>query len=112
MSTEPTSPPLDTERRLTKRFDLRTETPTTAVVKAVEAYTGTDGDRRPPLHRSIDPDSLNETLTPPATDALGELVSVTFLYAGYWVTISNDGLVTVVEKTPGTTENDTLPSPE
>ena len=100
MSTEPTSPPRDTERRLTEHFDLRTETPTAAVVKAIEALTGTAGDQRPPLHRAIDPESLNETLTPPATDAPGEMVSVTFQYAGFRVTISNDGLVTVVETTP------------
>ena len=99
MSTDSTTPSRETERRLTEQFDLRTETPTTAVVKAIEAHTGTDWDERPPLHRRLDPESLNQLLTQPAPDEPGEMVSVTFQWAGHHVTISSDGLVTVVENT-------------
>lgn len=62
----------------------------TAVVRAVAAAAETTPEELPPLTDVIDPDALDALVTRPETNG-----SIRFQYAGYHVTVSTDGRVTV-----------------
>lgn len=99
MTTDPKEP-VDEAQRLTRRFDPQTETPTTAILETIEEHSGVDATDLPPLGERVNSDALNELIqqTPlaPATEPL----EVTFVYAGYWVTVRNDASVTVTTHQP------------
>lgn len=85
----------DDDDRSSRRFDPRTENPTTAVIETVEEHSGVDATELPPLSDSVDPDSLNNLVTSPS-GSQDDVLTVTFTYAGYRVAVHSDGLVGVV----------------
>ncbi|MFW6382637.1 MAG: HalOD1 output domain-containing protein [Haloferacaceae archaeon] len=62
------------------------------VVEAVASATGRDELTLPPLYDAVDPDAL-DTLTEGTRD-----VEISFVYAGYEVTVGSDGEVTLEER--------------
>lgn len=82
------------EERFIRRFDDPDETPVTAIVEAVEEYSGVDATELPPMPEFIDPDSLNQLLeTPPGSTA--DVITVSFPYSGYHVRVSSDRVLTL-----------------
>lgn len=76
-----------------------------AVVDAVaEAKGVSPTEVRPPLHRVVDADALNQ-LFQSNRDAPGEEPRVSFCYAGYEVTVRGQGEVVVRPETDGEREN-------
>ena len=65
-----------------------------AVVEAVAAVSGETVESLPPLGKTIDADAL-EALFAPTTDGRHREGAVTFLYAGYEVTVRNGETVVV-----------------
>lgn len=95
MSTDPDDPPDDDAGDLTRRFDSQTETPTTAVLEAIEAHSGIDATELPPLSERVSPDALNEFIQQTPASPASEALRVEFAYANYWVTVRSDNHVTV-----------------
>jgi len=63
------------------------------IVRAVEDRESADVlDANPPLYDAVDPDSLDPLFENRDTDG-----SVEFGWRGYWITVSSDGSVDVVE---------------
>ncbi|MFC7197386.1 HalOD1 output domain-containing protein [Halosimplex aquaticum] len=71
------------------------DTVSVAVVERLAAANGCDTDALPPLFRSVDPDALERLVAGGSGD--GGLSLVSFSHAGYEVTVTGDGDVTVSE---------------
>lgn len=75
-----------------RRYDWSDVTPVVGVVKAVSDAEGVDTDAIPILAETVDPESLNDLCTS-ASDS--NPVTVSFVHAGYDVTVRSDGCVIV-----------------
>lgn len=84
--------------QFTRRFDGPDETPTTAIIEAIEEYSGVDATTLPSLTEIVDPDSLNQLLGAPPGRAPGHVVTVSFSYAGYRIWVDSDLVVTLVSE--------------
>jgi CheY-like chemotaxis protein len=71
------------------------EDPATAIITAVEAYTGLDAAAFPPLYDAVDADALAALLAEP-DDPLREHVRVRFVYADHELAVTGGGLVLVL----------------
>ena len=77
-------------------YDSSRDQPSLAIVATIAAADQRDPNDLRPLHSAIDTDGLNELFAPAATDGQrnGRL---SFLYEGFEVTVSSEG---VIEATP------------
>ncbi|WP_126664425.1 HalOD1 output domain-containing protein [Haloterrigena salifodinae] len=83
---------------ITANWDADTEnTPVYAVASAVAEAEGVDPVDLPPLYETIDPEALNDLLSSRDDSTVA---TVEFEYAGYAVTVSGEGMVTVCSDSP------------
>lgn len=73
-----------------QRSITKYETPTMAIISAVEELKGVDQTELTPLRRILDPDCLNSIFTRTPVEAL-----IQFEYEGCWVEVRADGTVIV-----------------
>jgi len=81
------------------KFDPTENEPTYVIVETVADLEGVDSDELPSLYDTIDHMADNLFSDPPTARAQ---VQITFTYAGYRITLSQDGSATVLK----------IPSPE
>lgn len=67
-------------------WEIQKDVPSTAVVEAVCAVTGTDPFEAPPLEESVDPEHLNDLI-----EGTGD-PTVTFIYDGHVVEVEKDAV--------------------
>lgn len=80
-------------RRVT--FDATDDrSPAAAITRAVVTEVGVDPSELEPLGSSIDPEAL-EGLFDSLETTPGAVATVSFPYAGYWVSIDSEGTLTV-----------------
>ncbi|WP_415379909.1 HalOD1 output domain-containing protein [Halosimplex sp. TS25] len=72
-----------------------TDAVSVAVVERLATANECEPDAIPPLYRSVDPDALERLVGD--TGGGGGLARISFSHAGYDVTVSGDGRVTVTE---------------
>lgn len=83
---------MSTDHLVSRRFDWDDVTPVIGVVRAVSDAGSVDLDAVPMLAETVDPESLNDLCTSASTQ---DPVTVSFVHAGYDVTVRSDGLVVV-----------------
>jgi hypothetical protein len=76
------------------RYDWSSTPPSTAVIEAIASALDRSHDALAPLHRSVDPDALNEIVTRPLRGP-GPSVLVSFSYMGCDVFVRSTGQVSV-----------------
>lgn len=77
---------------VSRRYDWNDVSPTVGVVEALSELDDVDPTAVPALAETIDPESLNGLFTSAST---AEPVTVSFVHAGYDVTVRSDGFVAV-----------------
>ncbi|MFD1589092.1 HalOD1 output domain-containing protein [Halorientalis brevis] len=75
-------------------FDVTVDTPSLAVISAIAAVTGVAITELDPLHGVIDPDALDKLWLSSGTTERADS-RVTFPFAGYDVSLSRDGLLSI-----------------
>lgn len=85
-------------------YEWNSINPTNGVVEAVATATGKGVTGLTPLYQEVDPDALNALVSKLPTD--GELITVSFTYAGQKVTVNNEGVVIVAPDVNGSSPDD------
>lgn len=75
------------------------EPPSEAVVSAVSAVNGVEPTEVECLYDRIDPDVLDALVDRPMVIGDGGTIGVEFQYAGYRVSVRNNGSITILEDT-------------
>ena len=78
------------------QHDWASESPSTAVVRAVASVANCEPHDLPALHASIDPDALNSLLGHESSDSTD--LALSFGFAGWRVRASADGEVAIFDK--------------
>lgn len=77
---------------VSRRYDWHNVSPVVGVVEALSDADDTDPDAVPTLAGTVDPESLNDLCT---SASAPRSVTVSFIHAGYDVTVRSDGFVAV-----------------
>ena len=83
---------MSSDHLVTRQFDWDEVTPVVGVVRAVSEAADANLDAVPMLAGTIDPESLNDLCTSASAQ---NPVTVSFVHAGYDVTVRSDGFVAV-----------------
>lgn len=71
-------------------FDPATESPTQVVTEAAAVIHNEDPEELGPLYEAVDPEALDDPVTPPGDDHSG-VEEIQFVYAGLEVVLESEG---------------------
>jgi Halobacterial output domain 1 len=77
------------------QYDWSSTEPSAAVVETTAKAANCDHQELGPLYDSIDPDAFDAILAPPTTKNTDTTTSISFMYAGYTITVQSNGTVNV-----------------
>ncbi|WP_231189283.1 HalOD1 output domain-containing protein [Haladaptatus sp. DYF46] len=77
------------------QYDWSSTEPSAAVVETTAQAASCDHQELGPLYDSIDPDAFDAILAPPTTKNTDTTTLISFMYAGYSVTVQSNGTVNV-----------------
>ncbi|WP_396613858.1 HalOD1 output domain-containing protein (plasmid) [Haloferax sp. S1W] len=88
-------PGTDADGTIQAEYDWSSLSPSIAVIETVAIAANREPTALEPLHKTVDPDALNELLDSRRFHSTDGVTTVSFVFAGYDVTVQNNGMVVV-----------------